>query len=253
MNDSKRLLIGEDFSPWTEKACWALDHRRVTYTFRQYQPMLDEPGLRLRTKNFKEKATVPALLDGPRILRDSFAIARYAEEIGEGPSLFPEPHAQDIAAWNERSESALRAGRALFLVRLENDPAAQTDNVPGFVPAAVRPLVRPVVRTGISYLRRKHGVDDEAIARARGHLEETLSSLRAALAGGSRYLFGRFTYADVAMAVVCQFIHPVADRYIRLAPANRACWAEETLARSFRDILDWRDALYAEHRTICRS
>ncbi|MDO9021111.1 MAG: hypothetical protein Q8S73_15675 [Deltaproteobacteria bacterium] len=54
-----RLLIGEDFSPWTEKACWALAHHGVVCTSRQFQPLLDEPWLRLKTRNYAGKATGP--------------------------------------------------------------------------------------------------------------------------------------------------------------------------------------------------
>jgi glutathione S-transferase len=241
-----RRLIGEDFSPWTEKACWALDHHGLRYSFRQYQPLIEEPWLRVKTKNFTKKATVPALLDGDEILLDSFSIARHAERIGGGAPLFPKGREAEIEAWNERSEAALRAGRALFFVRLSRDSAAQLDNLPPFVPAKARPLLRPLVRSGVAYLRAKHGIDEAATARAEGELDAALSSLRAALAQRA-HLLGELSYADIAMAVVCQFVRPVDDRYIRLSPASRACWTHGELARKHEDILEWRDRLYS-HR-----
>ncbi|WP_394834813.1 glutathione S-transferase N-terminal domain-containing protein [Pendulispora rubella] len=249
-----RELLGEDFSPWTEKACWALNHHGIPYSFRQYQPMLDEPALRLRTRNFRSKATVPVLFDDAGVFPDSFSIARHAENLGSGTAaLFPEGRAEDVGAWNDCSEAALRAGRALFLVRLAGDRAAQLDNLPPFVPRALRPALRPIVRSGIGYLRWKHGIDDDAVTRARTQLETSLNTLREALSHGSNYILGSFSYADVAMAVVCQFIAPVDDRYIALTPANRSCWTEETLARSFEDILRWRDDLYMRHHRAVSS
>lgn len=50
------------------------------------------------------------------------------------------------------------------------------------------------------------------------------------------------------MSVVCQFVKPVSDRYIHLAPALRTCWTAEALARKHQDLLEWRDALYASDR-----
>src|SRR5689334_10024633 len=112
-----RQLIGEDFAPWTEKARWALDHHRVQYAFEPYEPLIHEPWLRLRTRNWTRKATVPVLIAEREVADDSFSIARWAERHGDGAPLFPDEPA--VAKWNERSERALFAGRALFFTRLE--------------------------------------------------------------------------------------------------------------------------------------
>jgi glutathione S-transferase len=242
-----RLLIGEDFSPWTEKARWALDWRGVPHAFAQFQPLIDEPWLRLKTGNFSRKATVPVLVEGSEVLGDSFAIARHAERVGVGPSLWPPGREAEIDAWNDTSERALRAGRALFFGRFVDDPDAQLDQVPPFVPAALRPLLRPVVRSGVAYLRAKHGADAAMTAGARDALDGILALLGRTLAG-TRHLLGDFSYADVAMAVVCQFVRPVDDRWIRLAPATRRCWTEAALAEKHRDVIAWRDELYARYR-----
>ncbi len=37
-----RRLIGLHYSPWTEKARWALDRQRVPYAFEEHLPMLGE-------------------------------------------------------------------------------------------------------------------------------------------------------------------------------------------------------------------
>jgi glutathione S-transferase len=246
-----RLLIGEDFSPWTEKARWALDHHGLEYDFHQYQPLIEEPWLRIKTGNLRDKATVPALLDGPEIARDSLAVAHYADRHRHSRPLFPSGHAAAIESWNERSERALRAGRALFFERLLQDRAAQLDNAPAFVPPRLRPLMRPAVHAGVLYLRAKHGADADFTQRARDELEASLSALREALTK-SKYVLGELSYADLTMAVVLQFVRPVADDYIALAPANRRCWTEPRLAAQFADLIEWRDELYARHRRFER-
>jgi glutathione S-transferase len=248
VHDHRPQVIGEDFSPWTEKALWALDHHRVRYAFKQYQPLIEEPWLRIKTRNLTGRATVPVLIAGGEILSDSLAIARWAEGRGGSP-LFVAGHEREIEAWNERSDRALRAGRALFFERLSRDPEAQSDNLPPFVPRRLRPLLRLVVRTGIAYLRKKHGSDRELTERAHAELDAELAELGKRIAAG-RYLLGSFSYADVAMAVACQFFAPVDDRYIHLTFANRACWTEPTLAETFRDVIAWRDAIYADHRPV---
>jgi glutathione S-transferase len=243
-----RRLIGEDFSPWTEKARWALDHHAVEHSFTQYQPLLFEPWLRWKSRNLTGKPSVPVLLAEGEVITDSFAIARFAERVGDGASLFPAGCEAEIEAWNARSDRALRAARALFFTRLVEDPEAQSDNLPPFVPERVRPFLRPMVKTGVAYLRAKYGADRAFTERASQELQAELVVLRQKLAERGRYLLGSFSYADVAMAVVCQFFSPVEDRYIRLAAANRRCWTEESLAQSFEDVVKWRDALYAQHR-----
>lgn len=243
-----RRLIGVPFSPWTEKARWALDHHKLGYTFRKYQPLIDEPWLRMTTRNFTRRpATVPVLLDDGRIFPDSLSIAKHADRGGGGPSLFPDVAQSEIDGFHEKGEVALGAGRALFFSRLATDEAALLDYVPRAVPEGARPLLRPLARSGVVYLRAKYGIDEAMAAKAYDALDSALSSLREALAGRN-HLVGELSYADIAMAVVFQFVKPVDNRYIRLGAASRACWAEPDLARKYADLLDWRDELYAKHR-----
>lgn len=241
-------LVGEYFSPWTEKARWALDHHRLAHAFREYTPLVDEPWLRFATRNFSRKpATVPVLFDGDEAWMDSFAIAQHADRKGARPKLFPASRLEAIEAWNEKSERALRAGRALFFTRLSNDAEAQLDFVPSFFPKPVRPYLRRSMGPTLVYLRKKHGVDDAFLARAHDELDAALASLREALSGRP-HLLDELSYADLAMAVVLQFVKPVDDRHIPLSRAHRRCFTETELARKHGDLLEWRDRLYAAHR-----
>jgi glutathione S-transferase len=232
-----RQLIGEDFSPWTEKARWALDHHGIEHSFTQYQPLISEPWLRIKSRNLTGKASVPVLLADGEIIRESFPIARWADREGSATSLLPKERERDVAEWNDRSDRALRAARALFFTRLVDDPEAQLDNLPPFIPSRLRPLMRPMVKTGVAYLRAKYGVDGDFTKRAREELDGELVALREQLSTKRRYLLGEFSYADVAMAVVCQFFSPVEADHIPLAPANRRCWTEPALAKNYADII----------------
>lgn len=237
-------FVAIHYSPWSEKARWALDLRRVPYTEETFVPMITEPSLRLRLRRFTGKITVPVLFtsDG-RALTDSYDIARFADENGEGPRLFPEGREAEIRRWNARSEEILQAGRALSVAKAMDDAAAREEGVPRFLPAALRPLVG---RVGVSYLRRKYGLslDREASARV---AREGLLALREAL-GDKRYLGDTLSYADIVMATSMQLVAPVSNEHIRIGPGTRAVCTHAPIVEEFADLLAWRDALYAEHR-----
>ncbi len=243
-------LVGEYFSPWTEKARWALDHHGVDYAYREHLPLVGEPLLRLRTRRRVGRVSVPLLLtdDGP--IPDSFAIARHAERVGRGPLLFPADRADAIEAWNARSERALAASRVLYLERVAKDREAKAEMQPGFVPMIVRRASVPLADLAIAFLKSKYGVDDAAERAAEAALVAELEALRDGLArGGGRYLEGgRFTYADVTMAVVLQFVAPPGGDHLALGPATRAACHAPAIAARFADVAAWRDGLYAAHR-----
>jgi len=244
-----RTLIAEHFSPWSEKARWALDHHGLAYDYREHVPLLGELLLRLRTRRPTGRVITPALITPHGVLMDSFAIARHADKIGRGPTLFPRDHDAAITAWNARSETALAAGRALYLERLTHDRAAKIEMQPPFLPEPVRRASVPAADLAITFLRRKYKIDDAALAAADATLARELDGLRAALAGGRAYVVGEgLTYADLAMAVTLQFVAPVDGQYIALGPAARASWGYAALAERFADLVAWRDGLYERHR-----
>jgi glutathione S-transferase len=241
-----RQLVGLSMSPWTEKARWALDHHGLAYRFAHFVPLVGEPLLRLRVRPKRGKLTVPVLLEDDRALTDSFEIARHADRVGSLARLFPTEHDDAIRRYDALSERALSAGRALVFHRMARSRDAQAESVPPFVPRPLRPSAAPLAAMTVRYLARKHGADEDA-ARAEVVLAEALDQLRAEL-GGRAHLLDRMSYADVTMAVVLQCVEPVGDRFIRLGPATRTCWRTPALVERFRDLVEWRDALYAQHR-----
>jgi glutathione S-transferase len=239
-------LVAESFAPWSEKARWALDHRRVRYAYREYTPLLDEPWLRWRLGALTGRVSTPTLFADGVSYRDSLAIAEYAERCGGGAPLFPTERAAAITVWNARSEAALSAGRVRVVARMGEVPGAKTEIVPPATPALLKPIVGVAADATFAFLRWKYGFGTN-VAASDDAMRAALVQLRAALAGRD-YLCSGFTYADIAMAVVLQMVRPVADAFIRLGPAVRTVWTNEPLATEFPDLVAWRDRLYAVHR-----
>ncbi len=241
-------LIALSYSPWSEKARWALDHHGIDYGETAYVPMLGEPLLRLATRRISGRVTVPALIAGRRVYGDSLDIARFAEESGHGSRLLPEPHLGEILDWNEKSEMAAESGRGLVINRVLQDQDAQVEALPPVIPEMLRSSLRPLARSGVEFLSRKYRLTDDSLMIHQKRLREQLNALRAALAKSSPYLTGRFSYADIAMAVTLQFVVPVAEKYIPLGPATRQAMTDPVLKDEFTDLVQWRDLVYGKHR-----
>ncbi len=239
-------LVAESFSPWSEKARWALDHHRIRYRYREYVPVIDEPWLRWRLGALMGRVSTPTLLTDDASPRDSYAIAEWAERHGAGVPLFPAGRAAAIGTWNACSETGLAAGRIRVVARMAEVPGAATEMLPPGIPGMLHPVLGAAAGATFAYLRWKYGFGSD-VAASDQNLRTVLEDLRAALAGRA-YLFDELTYADIAMGVVLQMVRPVADAYIRLAPAIRTVWTNEPLAADFADLVEWRDRLYAEHR-----
>jgi glutathione S-transferase len=238
-------LTALPFSPWSEKARWALDHHRIDYRYNEYIPILGELKLRIAMRRPSGLVTVPVLHDGAAWLTDSFEIARYADRVGRGPRLFPGDKLAEVAEWNRRSEAALAAGRALAVLASAADPDMALAVLPPGVPSALKPLLSPIARKGMEIFIAKHRMREGAGSHA-AVLERELDALSSALSG-RRYLLGdTLSYADIAMAVVLQVVSPVDARYMPKLPGIRALPGE--LEHRYADLIAWRDQLYAQHR-----
>ena len=211
--------------------------------------MLGEIRLRIAGRRARGRVTVPLLVDGDEVLMDSVAIARHAEREGQGAPLFPAGCDDEITAWNERSEEVMTAGRAMLLPRLGQSAGALREQLPPFVPRALRPMLKPLASSGVSYLARKYGVRFEDGPAHESRARASLDTLRSALADGRERLVGEaLSFADITMATALQFILPVADHSMPLGPATREAWTHQALASEYADLLVWRDQLYAEAR-----
>jgi glutathione S-transferase len=241
------VLTAMPYSPWSEKARWALDHHRVPYQYEAYTPVLGELKLRLRLRKPRGRITVPVLNDHGTWCTDSFAIAQRAEQIGHGAPLFPAGKQSEISQWNARSEAALAAGRALTLLTMAQTPERAIAFLPFAAPQALKPLLLPVAKKALAAFIDKYHMREGADQHA-AVLRRELDALEQALAG-RRYVLGdSLTYADIAMAVVLQGVQPVDSRYMARLPGVPADAHDPELQRRYAALLKWRDDLYAQHR-----
>jgi glutathione S-transferase len=245
-------LLGLPYSPWSEKARWALEARGVPYASRLYQPLLGEPALRVKLRKFTGRVTVPVLTADGSVFADSADIARWADARGEGPTLFPQGADAEIARFVALSERGLDAGRGLALVRTLKSEEALLEMVPR---ATKKLLGRNAVRVaafGIRRTLRKYGAAGAAGDALEPELTSVLDELRAAIASSPsketpKTLLASFSFADIAMAQVLAFVRPPTFG-LKIKPANRASWENSDLATRYADLVAWRDAIYEAHR-----
>ncbi len=247
-------LLGIPYSPWSEKARWALDARQVPYTYRVYAPLVGEPALRMKLRQWTGPVSVPALTDDEgHTIADSANIARWADGRGSGPVLFPPELDAEIAHFVALSERGLEAGRALSLARMLRDRQALAEMVPRNVRAAIGPVASAVGMFGVRRTLRKYGSAKASRESLEQTLTEVLDALRAALAKAPeaspvKTVLGRFTFADVAMAQVLVFVQPPAVG-LRIGAASRRNYTDPPMAERYADLVEWRDDLYDAYRT----
>jgi glutathione S-transferase len=248
------VLLGLPYSPWSEKARWALDVRRVPYTYRVYAPLVGEPGLRLKLRRWTGPVSVPALLvERGRPIADSANIARWADSRGDGPRLFPPELQRDVSRFVDLSERGMAAGRALSLDRMLRDREAVEEMVPRRMRKMLGSRAASLGAYGIRRTLRKYGAHGHGLEAHARTLTDVLDALREALAKAPeaapvRTMFGRLTFADLAMAQVLAFVHP-PEVGLKLKPASRRSFTDAPLAARYADLVEWRDALYGAYRT----
>ncbi|MEZ4281133.1 MAG: glutathione S-transferase family protein [Myxococcota bacterium] len=236
------------FSPWSEKARWALDHHRCDYRELAYEPIVGEYVLRWQMRRPFGRLTVPVLRDGDRWWTDSFDIARHAESIGHGAPLFPKDRLAEIADWNRRSEAALAAGRAILMRSWSDTRELAIAALPDRIPEALKPLFLPVGRQRLRSFMARYAIREQD-RTPEETLTRELDALEQALGDGRHLVGDAFSYADIAMALTLQQVAPVDPRYIvRMAGLGPAGMNVPELESRYAGLIAWRDELYARHR-----
>ena len=206
--------------------------------------MITTPALRAKLRDFTAKVTVPIAFTADGVFRDSTDIARWANTVGEGSSLFDDDE-EVTRSWVATAEDIASSGRVISTFEVARDPEAMRDNVPGFIPRHLRGASLPLVRLGAQYLRYKYDFDDADVADAertmRAALERVANRLEL-----SEHLGTLFGWSDIAVASSLQFVSP-HESWVRFPRASRRCWTRHELAGDFEDVLQWRDDLLARH------
>jgi len=238
------IFISLDYSPWSEKARWSLDYSGLQYTPKTYVSMVGAPWLRYKTRQYNGPVTVPALIDGKTVLKDSFDIALYAnsKRLDQARTdLFP--CKQVAQEWNKLSEKALSIGRHLCVERQLGNKPAQIEILPPFIPQKIRLYFTWLARNGLQYHLDKYKVESPDLSRFR----DILLKLREQL-NGRETILDEFSYCDIAMSLTLQYVKPVAHKYSAQGPASAKCWSTSELLNEFKDLIEWRDSLYQIYR-----
>lgn len=237
-------LYAASFSPWSEKARWALAVSGVAFQESDFTPLLSEAGLRLATRNFSRPISVPTLTGAGEPITDSLRIARWADR--NRNVLFPEPHEEAIEEWNYRCDAALAAGRILATRRVAGSEPARRESLPRPLRGALYPFFAPLTDLGIAHITRKYGFGDATAEAAEQTLRRTFDAGRQAIAAGHP-VGERFTFADIALACSLHFVSPHPS--LRMGAATRAAFTQPALADEYADLLAWRERCYERHRT----
>lgn len=247
---TRPVLVCLPYSPWSERAAWALDARGIDYEKQLYQPLLGELKLRRLRGSAPGPASVPVLAWEGGVIADSGAIARWADGRGSGPKLFPDEAA--VAAWEKIAEQALFAGRALALRRVLGSGDALMDLVPKQL-RFLGPVARATSAAGVRRTLRKYGAAGITDDEHRAKLVDALDRIRDGIRNGT--LLGSFSYADITVAQALVFVsppEPPADGKpragIRIGRGSRRAFRDPDLAPKYADLAAWRDGLYAKFR-----
>jgi glutathione S-transferase len=238
-------LITIPFSHFCEKARWALDRVGVAYDEDSHLPLFHYVATTRRGGK-----SVPVLLDGKTVVRDSTDIIAWADAKKPG-SLIPLAGAEDALAIEDDFDNHLgpatrRWGYYYLLPKREAD-AALVQDVPRWQ-AALLKLTRPLA---VRYLRRSLKIDADGVERSRKKIDETFARVDDVLRDGRKYLVGdRFSVADLTFAALAAPVlfpdgHPAQKFSLDWLPAE----AQEQVDR-------WRHSragqfalrMYADHR-----
>jgi glutathione S-transferase len=244
-------LITISFSHYCEKARWALDRCGVPYVEESHLPVFHY----LATYRNKAKRTVPALVDGTTVVRDSTDIVAWADKHRPG-SLIPLSGAEDALTIEDDLDNhfgpATRRWAYFYLLPNRNADPYIVEGVPRWQRTLLK-LTRPVA---VAYLRRGLKIDEAGVQRSLVKIEETLTRVDEIVADGRRYLAGdRFTVADLTFAALASPIllppkHPAQKIPFDLLPDEARSRVEAWRARpSGRFAL----SLYARERNANRA
>ncbi|MFT3922863.1 MAG: glutathione S-transferase N-terminal domain-containing protein [Myxococcales bacterium] len=244
------------YSPWSEKARWALDVLGVPYRKRIYQPLIGELGLRALVKRPRGRVSVPVLRTASGAIAESLDIARYAgahaRAQGSRIELFPAGRERDIARYDALSEAGLSAGRARALQRLLEKDSALAELVPPVLRAGLGKLAPRLAAMAIRRTLRKYEADRVSESAHERVLGEALDALRADLKRSTaqaepKTLLEHFSYADITMAQILAFIEP-PKLGLRIGTETRETFRDPVFGPRYADLIAWRDELYEKYR-----
>lgn len=240
-------LTGMYYSPWTERARWALDYHKLPYRYVEYTTLLSEPLLRLRVGKPFGKVSVPLLITQNERVNDSFEIARFSDRKSKKTALVPAAHSDEIRGWAESAELALCSARIRATRRIKDSSEALADRLPIYTPGFLRKAFVPMAYVATEYILHKYQVEADGDEDLLGNMDAFFRKADKAL-DGREFVFESLSFADVVIATALQALTPVDDKYIYLGLPSRQCMCEPDLATKYSSLMKWRDATYEKYR-----
>lgn len=235
------------YSPWTERARWALDYHKLPYRYTEYTTLLGEPLLRLKAGKPFGKVSVPLLTAPGKRVNDSFEIAGFADANSRENPLIPAAHFDDIKRWIESAELALCSARIRATRRIRDSSAALAERLPAYTPGILRKPLAPMAYLATQYILHKYDLEDDSDEKLFGNMDDFFGSADKILKG-KKHIHEAFSFADIVIATALQAVTPVDNKYIYLGEASRKCMCEPELALKYPALIAWRDETYEKYR-----
>lgn len=252
MSDSTLTLWQLPVSHYSEKARWALDHKRVPH--RRRSPLPGGHMLCALALTRGQHKTFPVLQVDGRAIGDSTAVIAAIEERYPEPPLYPaDPDERRRALELEDffDEELGPYARHLAFYELINDPAIFGEVAVQTVPAPLNRYPSMVGAYGRVYTSLRFGANSSAGAEtARAKILAALDRLEAELeAGDGEYLVGdSFSVADLTAASL--FYPVVAPEGGPVPPGQKMPASFEAFREPLRERPGyvWVEETYRRHR-----
>jgi len=219
-------LIELHTSPWSERARWALEWKRVPYARREYQPLAGEDEHRRATGI----STVPVLLADGDVIGDSDATLDWLEAHHPSPALLPaEPRLRaQVRAWEIAATETLA-------------PSARLVMIGRWKGQGLQPLA--------DHFAAKYGWSEAEEARRGRLLRALVADLTRAVAAAPYLVGDAFTRADLTVASMAATVIGIPpDDLYALDDSMRAMFGILNADGALAPLCKWRDDIYRRHR-----
>ncbi len=237
------------FANYSEKARWALDHKRVAHERRE-PPV---PGLHaLWARRIGGGSTIPVLdfRDG-EVAADTTEIVEALERRFPDPPLFPDDPADRARAIELDRWFTDELGhhvRRVTMDHVRRHPEFAVRMIAPGMPALAEVPLAVAVRPYNLGLRRYFGVDETSVARGWEQLNAAIDRFLANLSPAGYLAGDRLSIADISFASMISpaiqvpgHPYPASDERARFVPEVRDLLAE-------RGVLEWLEDVYARDR-----
>jgi glutathione S-transferase len=229
-------LLTIPISHYCEKARWALDRAGIAYEEERHIQGVHQ----IVARRAGGGTTVPVLLTGDRVLTESAAILRYADDrMAPERRLFPHDAAErrEVETLGRELDEGLGpdARRLIYAVMFEAKPLMLHFNNQG-VPRWEARALTALWPLATRYVSRHLGITAATRVEDERRVRATFDAIAERLADGRRHLCGdRFSAADLTFACLSSAVIAPPQYGVRLPQPEELPQHIGDLIRSFRE------------------